>query len=619
VAENVLTIELKDPGPVEKSTKTSSPVGSFTPQTKTTAEESPLSRVSREIRDTLRERIDKTDAAKVIDSKEIDFTKNSFAEMVKKRVADAIADGAKVVMHTDGGRKTVELDAEMRDKATGNRWGAMSLLFDKTGKEFIEIIRLAKKEMETPARSKIGGSDIELDASKLRGRPIGFDPNESSQIRAANQQQKIDDFELDASKGSKFNLEDLPSTGQSTRNLKSPVVDALDIELDASKAARMVADAIDQEKPRWLISYEEITAKLAKNLLTVQEAHQRIDRLVASRKEDVTDYLREKGMIRVGDDPAKKLKQDAVDSVKDSMPQVEKKSRPVAMPKSYESDLAEREKKSAEYRKDLDEQEKEQAKKKAEADSATRERNEKFGRQVSAVDTGLRAGLQGGATAKVGAGVQVAASGLLGGQAAAIAAGPVGIAAIGAASAVDTFADAARRAKQFLDDYAERGERIRGFNADIAAASAVAQVAKLQADIREANKYGKDFAAAIDAKTKSEIAFREAIQPLEQIASKIMVQVVNKLIPLIEYAGDLAEDSNNYLELISRIFKFMADTGLLGPIGQILQREPKPKSDQAPPNLLGDFFKLLDSNIQAPAAQPQPPAVPFGPMLGRNP
>jgi hypothetical protein len=639
---------------------------------------------------TTRERIDKRDATKLLDGQEnIDLANNAFTEDVKRRIAEAIAEGAKVVMRTDGGKRRVELDGDMRDLATGKQLSATLLLLDQTGKEFIEIIRKAKNETakrkgedksteqpattypprgkavssavpdsedsaslpepmesesapanQSPVRSEkpqptVADADIELDASKPRGTGPSFDPSAEPIYIAPRPEQRLDDFQLDASKGAKFKVDDdepSPIIDPKTKTKPHRIGDDEDeIELDASKPPKAKpSEANDptgqsQPVPKWIQIFNDIAEKLAKNLLTVKEAQERIDRLVASRRDDITDTMRQTGQLQTGDDPADVLKKAALEQAKNAgaTPQVGKADRPVAMPKSYEQDAADRDKKAADFRKKLDEQDRQAEQKRKDAEDARQQRNDRFARQVGAVNTGLYAGLQGGATAKVGAAVQIAGSGLLGSGAAAAAGGPVGIAAVGGAAAIDAMAEAAKRAKRFLDEYAERGERLKGFSSEISTASALAQVARLQADIREAQRGKKEFAGAIDAQARFDIAFREALQPLERVGARLMASILNDLVPLMKRLKKAAENGERMYDVLVAIKDVLTLSRTpTGAAADLLRREQerireREAEERAPADILENFFRALGPD-PVPAAPAFPPGA-FDPAAGGRP
>jgi hypothetical protein len=469
-----------------------------------------------------------------------------------------------------------------------------------------------------PATAKIGPSDsgIELDAAKLPRKPEPtFDPFRPNVLPSPKIGRSDADIELDAAKAVKF---DMPADASQKAKIADP---AADIQLDAAKldaqAAKIGSTIRDKiyGDPKWLASFEDITDKLARNLLTVQEAQDRIDRLVNSRREEITDQLRGSGVIGVGGDAAEALKQEAMRAAKESgaTPQVTAKKDETPTPLT----MGFKDRYQGNFRSWMDDANSVLADRKkdaSEAEKLAQERNERFAGQVSAVNTGLRAGLQGGATAKIGAGVQVAASGLLGGQAAAMAAGPIGIAAVGAAAAIDTLASAAKSAKQFLDNFAERGEELRGFNSDIATASAIAKVERLQADIRESQRSGREFTGAIESRNRFDIAFREVMQPLERVGARIMTAILNDLTPLLKkmvIGAEKVEDMYDALLALKDILSLQktpqeaADEFTKKMLDRMNERA---NAANGPANLLDDFFRLLDGNLQ-PQNQNPPAAM----------
>lgn len=412
---------------------------------------------------------------------------------------------------------------------------------------------------------------LELDASKLARGPQ-FDPDAMSKLvdRILEDRKSADSIELDASKGAKFDLGD---DSPVKKNMAEDIAAGIELNLDRIIGRRdkpvgigplrdlerwPAKDATqrDDDSPKWLKTYDEITDKLAKRLLTVQEAQDRIDRLVAGRRDEITDWMRSQGQLGVNEDAADKLKRSAVDEVSPFSPIVGRKVRPIAAPISFEQEqqlqLA-RDEDAKKWRAEREQKARERA------EDAERERlrqNQKFGGQVQAINTGLLATISGGPTAKVGAAVQIGASGLLGSGVAAAAAGPIGMAAIGAAGAIGALALAAAKAKENLDAFADRGRELKGFNAEIAVAAAVADVAKMQADIKEANKGGKEFAGAISASSKLDIAIREAMQPLERVGAKLLTLIAQDLTPIIEKIGQKLEKIEGMYDAIVAVKEY---------------------------------------------------------------
>ncbi|MBL8792836.1 MAG: hypothetical protein JNM56_02930 [Planctomycetia bacterium] len=61
------------------------------------------------------------------------------AAAIKQQIRDHITQGGQVILHTDGGRKKVQLDQHLKD-SNGNYWGPASTAFDNTGKEGFEFV-----------------------------------------------------------------------------------------------------------------------------------------------------------------------------------------------------------------------------------------------------------------------------------------------------------------------------------------------------------------------------------------------------------------------------------------------------------------------------------------------
>lgn len=117
--------------------------------------------------------------------------------------------------------------------------------------------------------------------------------------------------------------------------------------------------------------------------------------------------------------------------------------------------------------------------------------------------------------------------------------GPYGIAAaaalgvsVAAIGAFNIAVDAATRRAQELEKY----------NAQIAAANAKAEVRRLNADIRESQTMGKDYARLVDAQSRSEESMRQAFMPLQMAFVEALAGVQEEIADLMEEARPVLKE-----------------------------------------------------------------------------
>lgn len=341
----------------------------------------------------------------------------------------------------------------------------------------------------------------------------------------------------------------------------------------------------------------EYAQKVSKKLLSYDEALAELAKLVKSRGLALTELLRSRGMAttQTATDHYQGQFRDAVKQAGLPVPanwtEPLKPSdlRPVAMPKpDREIPIAQ---------KSQGQLEKEEA-----------ERRSKL--TLAAVAT--QNIVQGGPGQKAAGAVQLAGSGLLGPQAAALAGGPVGTAvqiaglvvdmvdagirkagetvrsgirtagemgssvakndgmgaftkgidgaagALGkipivgtaAAEGLKVFTTAINTARETINAFAERGRELRGYNPAIAQAAAIADVKKIQMDIAEANRFSAQYVKMIEAQSRIDAAWRRATDP---IRARIMEFLANKLAPWLERMGERVERIMNTADLMGAI------------------------------------------------------------------
>lgn len=110
---------------------------------------------------------------------------------------------------------------------------------------------------------------------------------------------------------------------------------------------------------------------------------------------------------------------------------------------------------------------------------------------------------------------------------AAVALSRLGPAGVAGAAAIKMFAEGVQAVRATIDALVARGRELSGFNANLAAASARADLRQLQGNIAEANRTGEQLSRLIDAQSRA-----DAVQ--QRILSDIKVLLAEKLANLIE-------------------------------------------------------------------------------------
>ena len=183
--------------------------------------------------------------------------------------------------------------------------------------------------------------------------------------------------------------------------------------------------------------------------------------------------------------------------------------------------------------------------------------------------------------------------------------GPAGLAAAAGLTAVGTAAGAFVAT---VDAFVARGRELAGLNAQLAGASAYADVTRMMADIREANELGPQMAQLIENQAKTETTVRELLLPIKSF----MLDVLNDgletgleiLVSMLEAARDIAEAAR-------------AGPGLLGKLSVMIARIRDIMEGGAPDDLIGRWLNDLGGFVAPPAPAAAPPARPFGLPAGR--
>lgn len=221
----------------------------------------------------------------------------------------------------------------------------------------------------------------------------------------------------------------------------------------------------------------------------------------------------------------------------------------------------------------------------------------------------------GGASSIVGGVSQVAQSGALGGEAAAMAAGPAGAAALAGAAVLDFAVEQSVKAtqkfqrgiteagegvralarddlwavarnrlenytkdleeipivgklyaarmkaaaepliqgKEIIDSFVARGRQLSQYNGPASAASANADVRALLADIREGQRLGTDYARLIDSQSRLETVVRDGLLPIKERLLNGTANVMDFLARLVEIAVATGEKIGDMVTLLKNL------------------------------------------------------------------
>src|SRR5262249_40365640 len=102
-------------------------------------------------------------------------------------------------------------------------------------------------------------------------------------------------------------------------------------------------------------------------------------------------------------------------------------------------------------------------------------------------------------------------------------AGQVYAAEIRAATAV------VRAYTQTVDAFVKRGQELRGCSGALAGANAQAEVARMRADIREADRTGESLARLTTAQSRLETLLRDLLLPIKQAVTERLAGITEKL------------------------------------------------------------------------------------------
>jgi hypothetical protein len=183
--------------------------------------------------------------------------------------------------------------------------------------------------------------------------------------------------------------------------------------------------------------------------------------------------------------------------------------------------------------------------------------------------------------------------------------GPVGMAA---AAGLTVVTAAVGAFKAVVDAFVQRGRELSGLNAGLAASSARADVTRIRADIREADRLGPQMARLIDNQVKAETTLREMLLPIKNFLLKVLNTVIETGLKGLD--GMLAA-LEGILEGVRIMTANVLGKELLDEVKNIRKTlKDDPNADGK--DLLGPLLDQIDA-LAAPAAFPAIPA-PLGPM-----
>ncbi len=174
--------------------------------------------------------------------------------------------------------------------------------------------------------------------------------------------------------------------------------------------------------------------------------------------------------------------------------------------------------------------------------------------------------------------------------------GPYGRAAAAALGAVTV---AVTAFKATVDAFVARGRELSGYNGNLAATSAMADVRKMGSDLREADVLGDKFAKLIEAQSKSEAIWSEI---LLQIKGPILEVLTTSLKTANEALVGILEATSESSSVLAGAFLGLAATDLR----DLVIRLKKILAGDA----MGDADKLVRMWLDAPKGLVPPPALP---------
>jgi hypothetical protein len=178
-----------------------------------------------------------------------------------------------------------------------------------------------------------------------------------------------------------------------------------------------------------------------------------------------------------------------------------------------------------------------------------------------------------------------------------------GLAQLGTVGAVagaglNALSEAAQAARNVMRAFVERGRELAAYSGPLAAASARADVARLLADVREAQSpLGDQMARLIENEARVEIAVREGLAPLKLI----MLQALNAVLDYTTKAAPTLAAWSSIIPGVSLILPWLAGRIVAGAGG------PKPGEDLLTPIL--DEIAALPVGPVVPHRPPAPAAM----------
>lgn len=135
------------------------------------------------------------------------------------------------------------------------------------------------------------------------------------------------------------------------------------------------------------------------------------------------------------------------------------------------------------------------------------------------------------------------------------------------------FAEELRTASSFVgaftrtvDAFVARGRELSRFDANLATATATADVRKTLADIREANRTGREVGRLIDAQSRLEVAIQDALGPLKAKFADKLADSLERLVFVVEILERFMIVGESMDAGIERIYQLLRELAKYSPI-----------------------------------------------------
>jgi hypothetical protein len=181
------------------------------------------------------------------------------------------------------------------------------------------------------------------------------------------------------------------------------------------------------------------------------------------------------------------------------------------------------------------------------------------------------------------------------------------------AAAVQATIEPLRQLDQASRAFVARGHELAQYDERLSLATAMAEVRQVKADIREAERTGGAVARVVDAQSRLDVAFQDALVPLKTVVADRLADLTNKVTLLVEVGGRVVEVVVNRLPSIESTLA--AVSSLLGGVVpgagiaidkikdavKVLEEDAKRQRDEEEEKLMNQFFDAVDALGLRPA------------------